>query len=145
MGVTKSNAYQCDFCSKVLIAEGALPVGWVRRVCNRPLGHGVFTSLAGESEALIFCCDAHEVEWLQEQRIIAMPIPISVLRELCAIGNGIAVGYCYGVHRRQDDFGDDKIITWGEELKGYLVTEKQLYSLRCALHDARPYLEDTDA
>lgn len=66
MGVTKSNAYQCDLCSMVLIIEGPLPVGWVRRMCNRPFGRGAFTSRVGNLEVLIFCCDAHEVEWLQE-------------------------------------------------------------------------------
>jgi len=68
---------------------------------------------------------------------------VAALRELWAIGNAITAGY-YGIFRRQDRIGDVTITSEGET-EGYLVTEKRMYSLWCAVHDAQPYLGDENA
>lgn len=73
--------------------------------------------------------------------VVAMPI--GVLKELCAIGTAITTGYPYGVFRRQGRIGG-VTITSKEEFVGCMVTEKQMYSLRRALHDVRPYLRRTN-
>lgn len=106
-------------------------------------GHGPVIDPIGvgsnqEPEPLPPSPPGQPAEMLKDNAKRMVMISVGVLKELWDIGDAITVGF-YGVFRRQDHIGD-VTLTSEEETEGYQVTEKQMYSLRCALHDVQAYL-----